>query len=253
MSYSSTSNHRELLNRTRWGYYDGTYFNSDQDFDFKGELNSKDKLHHYLCEFLKDLKDHFDSFQIDPLLSDVTFCDSNQNLKHASRQILSARSAFFDKLLNDGQTNELSGITKSEDQTGRLILQLPDDLSLNVLEALLNYIFWGFVDLKAEDIRGSEIDFFKWASLFDLKELRKEISGHFTFKFTPSNVLDYLKLSKDFQCRHLKSYSIDFITKHRHDVLSTKEWEIFVKNSNGQNEYVDLIKDIYKHIAAKKF
>lgn len=251
MSYSTTSNHRDLVNRTRWGYYDGTYFKSDQDFDFKEELNSKDKLNGYLSEFVKDLKDYYDSLQEDPLLADVTFIGPNGTFKYATKQILSARSAFFEKLLNDDQINELSGITKGEDEKGNLILQVPDELSLDVLEALLNYIFWGFVDLKEANTRGYEIDFFKWASTFDLKQLRKQISEYFSTKFNTTNILGYLVLSSECQCRHLRSYAINFITKHKNYVFSTKEWERFVQESNSENKNSDLIKDIYKHIATK--
>jgi hypothetical protein len=259
--YSTESNDRDLINKSRNGYIGAVYISDVKEyfehpsFDANVSETNKKYLEDLLSDFRKLLKTTIDNPK--DTLHDVEFVEegSEQALPGHS-QLLTARSATFEALFKKFEANQLDylGFRLLEDTDGIKRIQLPSDgpkLTRELMEASLHYMYWGNIEERLINQPEKLEAFFEVASFLDLKELRRhlaaELFNHLKAKGSPSLAIRYLKLSVKCGCKYLKKETIDYIVRFKAQILKSESWLKFV----DEKENKELVKEIYQRMVEK--
>ncbi|KAK0091104.1 hypothetical protein PV326_003716 [Microctonus aethiopoides] len=160
----------------------------------------------------------------DPAFSDVTFVVGDKELK-AHKAILLARSPKFasmvaGRILDNAEKNHIH-IT---------------DINVNVMEALLKFIYTNEVD----NIDGMVDDLLALADKYKIKDLKEICEETLYLSINDENSAKLLTIADRYHCDDLKEKTINYINKNGLDVLATDEFEVMEKN------YPHLITEMYQ-------
>jgi len=259
--YSTESNDRDLINKSRNGYIGAVYISDVKEyfehpsFDTNVSETNKKYLEDLLSDFRKLLKTTIDN--PNDTLHDVEFVEegSDQALPGHS-QLLTARSATFEALFKKFEANlkDYLGFKLLDDTDGIKRIQLPADgpkLTRDLMEASLHYMYWGNIDDRLINQPEKLEAFFEVASFLDLKELRRhlaaELFNYLKNKASGSLAIKYLKLSVKCGCKYLRKETIDYIVRFKASILKSESWLKFV----DEKENKELVKEIYQRMVEK--
>ena len=266
-SYSTDSNERDLINKSRNGFIGTVYISDVKEYfehtNFDGQVSETNKkyLEDLLSDFRKLLKTTIDN--PNDTLHDVEFVEEDSELLLPGHsQLLTARSATFEALfkkLGAGE-KEYLGFKLLEDIEGIKRIQLPSDdpkLTRDLMEASLHYMYWGNIEDRLISQPDKLEGFFEVASFLDLKELRRHLASelftHLKTKASGSLAIKYLKLSVKCGCKFLKKETIDYIVRFKASILKSTSWTDFVAEKDDKQNLVnkDLVKEIYQRMVEK--
>jgi hypothetical protein len=259
--YSTESNDRDLINKSRNGYIGAVYISDVKEyfehpsFDANVSETNKKYLEDLLSDFRKLLKTTIDN--PDDTLHDVEFVEegSDQALPGHS-QLLTARSATFEALFKkfEAYQTDYLGFKLLEVTDGIKRIQLPAEgpkLTRDLMEASLHYMYWGNIDERLINRPEKLEAFFEVASFLDLKELRRhlaaELFNYLKTKASGSLAIKYLKLSVKCGCKYLRKETIDYIVRFKASILKSESWSAFV----DEKENKELVKEIYQRMVEK--
>ena len=258
--YSQMSNDRDLINKSRNGFIGTGYISDVKEYfehpSFEGILSETNKkyLEDLLSDFRKLLRTTLDNPE--DTLHDIEFIDDRDSTEAlpGHSQLLTARSATFEALFkkfNAGKTSYLGFELLESDKPGvqRVLLPSQDpDLTRDLMEASLHYMYWGNIDEKFVENGDKLKKFFEVASFLDLKELRRhlaqELFKNLKAKASGSLSIEYLKLSVKCGCKYLKKETIDYIVRYRASILKGDAWKKFI----DEKENKELVKEIYQRM-----
>ncbi|KAK0161328.1 hypothetical protein PV327_009809 [Microctonus hyperodae] len=173
-----------------------------------------------VSRYIKNKETKYDEFidykklLSDPALSDVTFIVGDKEMK-AHKAVLLARSPKFaamvaEKILDSAEKNHVH-IT---------------DIKVNVMEALLKFIYTNEVD----NIDGIVNDLLDLADKYKIKDLKEICEETLYLSITDENSAKILIIADRYHCEDLKEKTINYINKNGLDILATDEFEVMEKN-----------------------
>lgn len=162
--------------------------------------------------------------------SDVMLCTSDGKEFPSHKAILSARSSVFDAMFRHEQLQE--------NMENRVCI---DDISSQVLEALLNYIYCG--DTSSVDQFSAEL--LIAADKYDIQSLINLCVESMMHQICTETAAKLYYTADVYQLSELKQVAINFINLDPLKVIETDGWKEYIKIRP------DLIEELYKNLANK--
>jgi len=201
------------------------YKQSDELFANKNEVF---EAQNSVPSLLSDFKKLFKLTQVpENMLHDVMIefeDDPHMTRIYAQRQLLMARSAYFDRLFQQyASFNGRSGFTfqgecdvKDDNGDGVPELRFRKEFCSDSRQfrEVVAYMYWAFIDLNAKDTK-YKFDIFKLASKLELKDLRNNVGKVLADELTKENIAEVLLFSQDYEAQQLKKKCIEYIIRFR--------------------------------------
>ncbi|XP_033213264.1 speckle-type POZ protein-like isoform X2 [Belonocnema kinseyi] len=131
----------------------------------------------------------------------------------AHKLILSANSPVFCKMFSQNMKESLSDLVEIK------------DMDPKIFNELLRYMYTG----KVENLEYHPEEILKAANRYKVEDLKFTCEKLLTTKLMVPNVVDYLKLSADYNAAFLKNYCFVFIKKHIQEFVKINGFESLVE------------------------
>lgn len=162
-------------------------------------------------EFETKEKSMYEPFMDNEKFSDVQILVGGEKCS-AHKLILSANSPVFCKMFSQDMKESLSNEVEIE------------DMDPKIFKELLRYMYTG----KVENLKYQPEDILKAANRYEVEDLKFNCEKLLTTKLMVQNVVDYLKLSADYNAAFLKNYCFVFIKKHIREFVKINGFENLV-------------------------
>jgi hypothetical protein len=227
------------LSPRKYGLTNGKFYNYAVEF-FEEPSSTND---HHLKDLLTDFMQFYGQIKPESVYFDVIIksTDPNEECLSINSTIFAARSNTFDDIYRSNDISKYDGFTK-ETINDKVVITIPPRYKLSTFELVFNYIFWSHLNESEETFNEETCkDIFVLASFLDLKHLRRSKAAKLHKYFTHNNAIDYLKLSKEHECRVLKKFIFEYILMNKREIMNAnkQKWnEFFSKNSQLLDEIV---------------
>ncbi|XP_054163686.1 speckle-type POZ protein-like [Oppia nitens] len=144
----------------------------------------------------------------------------------AHKSILSARSPVFNAMFSSDMSENRENIIRI------------DDLTKEVIEELLNFIYSG----KVTNLSKVSKELLSAADKYELPQLSDLCEQYLTSSLNVESAPEILVLSHLHKAVKLKSVSIEFIINNRKDVMKSENWELIRREP-------DLMEELFKALS----
>jgi hypothetical protein len=196
---------------------------------------------------LGDFKRLFEQTQ-DPLnnLHDTILTVEGQKVEpiYVQRQLLVARSAYFENLFENEKNNQSNEYHLEQDEDGRLVIKFNQNfhlgLDITLLREIIAYLYWSYWEPRFLE-RTKQL--FEIASKLDLKELRNSTGEDLSNNLNTKNVADLLIAAEEHGGKILKKKCIHFIIENKAQIDSKYLEQRLLKFEFGSQLVAELYKE----------
>ena len=230
------------LSLARYGTPSVYHAKASDLFESKNRVLSDETL----PTFLADFKRLFEQTQETALnlYDTILTVEAANGSEHvfAQRQLLIARSAYFENVFNPESPQDHE-CTLEEDDDGIAVITFKPSfhaqLDMSLLRDVVAYMYWGYCE-PGQLERTKCV--FELASLLDLKDLRNYASDELTKYFGPKNVAEFLVSAVRYEGKRLKQNCIAYIIENKRLINPKYLEHVLLKFDNGDK----LIAEIYE-------
>lgn len=183
--------------------------NGDIKLVVKMKLDKDDSDNHCLTSDLGKLLN-------DEKTSDLVLQTEGKTF-HVHKNILSARSNFFDNLLKE----QMENIDRNDAKSSNIEM----DIKAEVLNEILTYIYTDTtlkVDTMSKPLLAA-------SDKYKLPGLKRQCEKHLCEMLNPNNVAAVLLLADQHQCRHLKKSALRFCKDNYAYIMKDDDWKMIEK------------------------
>ena len=205
-----------------------------------------------LPKFLLNFKKLFDQTQNEEqrLYDCVIKVEGDEGVDiKAQRQILIARSAFFENEIFDraesSEPHPYFSLSELDDGIVEVTFARSTFKSIELLRKVICYIYWGYWDEDEDEVK----DLFTLAAIFDLKELRNNAGEMMAGQLNGRNISEYILLAHKYDATMLKSACIKYLVQNRSNLDRGFIQRELIDNQSiikSREERARLVAEIYR-------
>jgi len=187
--------------------------------------------------------------------------DQHQTRILAQRQLLMARSNYFDQMFKE--YNGRPDFVYLDDQCtindvnkdGILELKFSREFcpDSRLFKEIVLYMYWAYIELDTKETK-TKFEVFKLAARLELKDLRNVVGKALAEELTKENIAEVLLFGQEYDAKQLKKQCIEYIIRNRDDPSKLDQYALKERifRMNDEDKSRSLLREMYENKVQQK-